>query len=308
MGDVISRTLPEAGMDKIFTEVKHHESLGLKNPEQLRLFKLQVSNSAFVYEGLEEFLIDIVGEYVFSRAQIEKMSQPGVGNPRSIGAKALRVMKKNGTANQKGTGNELGEILLYVFLEDKLNAPKIFSKVELNNGATPFGNECDSVHLLELGDVSGISYYQTVFGTSDIEGDIRDAIDKAFDAVVRIERENGKGIQLVENRALDESFDEDIVNKLKDIIIPIPGGKVANDRAYGIFLGYSLGLDPHARSSIDFLKILDSKMETDIKNHAAYIASKINSLGLDTHSFYFYIVPFNDAIIDKKQVMEELLL
>lgn len=49
-------------------------------------------------------------------------------------------------------------------------------------------------------------------------------------------------------------------------------------------------------------------MDTDIKNHAAYIADKIKKLGLDTHSFYFYIAPFNDARIDEQQVMENLLM
>lgn len=308
MENPISRSLPDVSMDSVFTEVHHNEKLGLRNPEQLRLFHLQISNNAFVYTSLEDYLTDIISEYVFSRAQIEKLSQPGVGNPRSIGNKALRVMKRNGAANQKGTGNELGEILLYAFLEEKLNAPKIFSKVELNAGSTPFGTACDSVHLLDLGDDTGVSYYQTVFGTSDIEGDIADAIDKAFDAIVRIEKENGRGIQFVDNRSLNDSFDEDTVQRLKSIIIPEPGVPVANDRAYGVFLGYSLGLDPHTRSTLEFLKDLDAKMDTDIKNHAAYIADKIKTLGLDTHSFYFYIVPFNDAKCDKQQVMENLLM
>lgn len=308
MENPISRSLPDVSMDSIFTEVHHNEKLGLQNPEQLRLFRLQISNNAFVYTSLEDYLTDIISEYVFSRAQIEKLSQPGVGNPRSIGNKALRVMKRNGAANQKGTGNELGEILLYAFLEEKLNAPKIFSKVELNAGTTPFGTACDSVHLLDLDDGTGVAYYQTVFGTSDIEGDIADAIDKAFDAIVRIENENGRGIQFVDNRSLNDSFDEDTVQKLKSIIIPKPGVPVVNDRAYGVFLGYSLGLDPHTRSTPEFLKDLATKMDTDIKNHAAYIAGKIKALGLDTHSFYFYIVPFNDAKIDKQQVMENLLM
>jgi hypothetical protein len=57
-------------------------------------------------------------------------------------------MKKNSAADQKGTGNELGEILLYAFLEDILGAPKLFSKVELNAASTPFGKESDSIHLL----------------------------------------------------------------------------------------------------------------------------------------------------------------
>lgn len=50
------------------------------------------------------------------------------------------------------------------------------------------------------------------------------------------------------------------------------------------------------------------KMECDIKNHASYIANKIKTLGLDSHSFYFYIVPFNDAEVDKKQIMENLMM
>lgn len=307
MGNPISRSLPDVSIDSVFTEVQHNEKLGLRNPE-LRLFHLEVSNNVFIYTSLEDYLTDIISEYVFSRAQIEKLSQPGNGNPHSIGVKALRVMKRNGAANQKRIENELGEILLYAFLEEKLNAPKIFSKVELNAGITPFGTACDSVHLLDLGDNTGMSYYQTVFGTSDIEGDIADAIDKAFDAIMRIENENVIGVQFVDNRSLNASFDEEVVNKLKSIIIPEPGVSVANDRAYGVFLGYSLGLNPHTRSTPEFLKDLGKKMDTDIKNHAAYIADKIKKLGLDTHSFYFYIVPFNDARIDKQQVMENLLI
>lgn len=86
---------------------------------------------------------------MFSRAQVEKLSQSS--NPRSIGIQALRIMKKNGAADVGGTGNELGEILLYAFLEDILRAPKLFSKVELNASSTSFGKSSDTVHLLTLG-------------------------------------------------------------------------------------------------------------------------------------------------------------
>lgn len=50
---------------------------------------------------------------MFSRAQVEKLSQSS--NPRSIGIQALRIMKKNGAADVRGTGNELGEILSMLF-------------------------------------------------------------------------------------------------------------------------------------------------------------------------------------------------
>lgn len=296
-------------MDAIFKEVPHQETLGLRNPEQLRLFHLHVSNNRFVFTSLEDYLTDIVSEYVFSRVQVQKLSDPNLGNnPRSIGLKALRVMKKNGAANQKGTGNELGEILLYAFLEEKLGAYKLFSKVELNSAATPFGKENDSVHLLSLGNVGGMTCYQTVFGTSNIKGKIKEAINNAFDAIVRIENEAGEGIRIVSSPTLEESFEPDMLQKIISAIVPEPTSNVVSNNAYGVFLGYSLGLDPSRRSNIEFLQALDKKMELDIKENVGYIVNKIKNLGLDSHSFYFYIVPFNNAEVDKKQIMENLMM
>lgn len=309
MSDLIGKTVPGIGMDAIFKEVHHQEKLGLRNPEQLRLFHLNVSNNRFIFTSLEDYLTDIVSEYVFSRVQVQKLTDPKSGtNPRSIGLKALRIMKKNGAADQKGTGNELGEILLYAFLEEKLGAYKIFSKVELNSATTPFGKESDSVHLLSLGDVSGMKCYQTVFGTSNIKGRIKEAIDNAFDAIVRIENETGEGIQIVSSPMLEESFESEMLQRVISVVMPKPGSDIVSNNAYGVFLGYSLGLDPNTRGNIAFLQALDKKMESDIKNHASYIADKIKTLGLDSHSFYFYIVPFNDAEADKKQIMEKLMM
>lgn len=309
MDNLIGKTVPGAGMDAVFKEVHHQEKLGLRNPEQLRLFHLNVSNNRFVFTNLEDYLTDIVSEYVFSRVQVQKLTDPKSGtNPRSIGLKALRIMKKNGAADQKGTGNELGEILLYAFLEEKLGAYKIFSKVELNSAATPFGKESDSVHLLSIGDVAGMTCYQTVFGTSNIKGKIKKAIDNAFDAIVRIESETGGGIQIVSSPTLEESFEPEMLQQVLSAVVPKPGSDIVNNKAYGVFLGYSVGLDPNTRGNIAFLQTLDAKMKSDIKNHAGYIANKIKSLGLDSHSFYFYIVPFNDAEMDKKQIMENLMM
>ena len=309
MSDLIGKTVPGTGMDKIFKEVQHQESLGLNNPEQLRLFHLNVSNNRFIFTSLEDYLTDIVSEYVFSRVQVQKLTDPNSGNnPRSIGLKALRIMKKNGAADQKGTGNELGEILLYAFLEEKLGAYKIFSKVELNSATTPFGKESDSVHLLSLGDVAGMTCYQTVFGTSNIKGRIKEAIDKAFEAIVRIENETGEGIQIVSSPMLEESFEPKMLQQVIGAIVPEPGSDVVSNNAYGVFLGYSLGLDPSTRGNIEFLRVLDKKMEADIKNHASYIVKKIKDMGLESNSFYFYIVPFNDAEVDKKQIMENLMM
>ena len=70
---------------------------------------------------------------------------------------------------------------------------------------------------------------------------------------------------------------------------------------------YSLGLDGNNYSNLEFRKVLMEKMNTDIKAHAAYIMEKIKKENLSSHSFYFYILPFNDADGEKLSIMNELL-
>ena len=73
-------------------------------------------------------------------------------------------------------------------MKDILRAPKLFSKVELNASSTSFGKSSDAVHLLTLGN-SPFPCYQTVFGSSDIAGDIRSAIDRAFTTNDKVEHD-----------------------------------------------------------------------------------------------------------------------
>ena len=107
----------------------------------------------------------------FSRAQIENYRVED--DVYSVGLDAIDIMKRNGAPGQKGTGNDLGEIMLYVFLEQVLGAPKIMSKVELQTGAKQYESKCDGIHLLSLEQTFGIPYYHMVFGTSSIMGDMK---------------------------------------------------------------------------------------------------------------------------------------
>ena len=130
---MLGKTIRGSDFDNIFTEVPHTEKLGLINPEQLRLFHLNVMNNRFVSDDLQSFIRKNVGRYVFSRAKLEQFRTNG--DLESIGLEAMTIMTNNGTPGQKDTGNALGEILLYSFLEQILDAPKIMSKVELVTNA-----------------------------------------------------------------------------------------------------------------------------------------------------------------------------
>ncbi|MDD4592132.1 MAG: hypothetical protein PHG06_17170, partial [Parabacteroides sp.] len=82
-----SKTLHGESFENIFVEVSHSESLNLRNPEQLRLFHLAVSNNQFIFSHLQKFIRKNIGQYVFSRAQIEEYELDG--DAFSIGLDAL---------------------------------------------------------------------------------------------------------------------------------------------------------------------------------------------------------------------------
>jgi len=121
MGNLPDKTLHGGLFNNIFFEVSHSEKLNLRNPEQLRLFHLEVSNNLFVFGHLQQFIQRNIGQYVFSRAQIEEYELDG--NAFSVGLDAMNVMKANANPGERDSGNDLGEILLFVFLEEVLKAP-----------------------------------------------------------------------------------------------------------------------------------------------------------------------------------------
>ena len=146
-----------------------------------------------------------------------------------------------------------------------------------------------------------------VFGTSNIVGEIRDAVDNAFDAIIRIEKNSEREIQMVEKNVLDRSFEEKELEFISSTIIPSPTEQRKYNTAYGIFLGYTLGVDAKSHPEIEYEELVTKKMMTDIQHHVQYIADKIENNGLGMHSFYIYIVPFMDAESNKSEIMDHVM-
>ena len=195
--------------------------------------------------------------------------------------KPIHAMLENGAVDQKGFGNELGEMLIYAFLEGKLAAPKLMSRVELSTELAQYRSMCESIHLFSGINETGVPFNQMVFGASNIVGDIRDAVDHAFDVISRIEQHAVRAIQ--------------------------PNAKNNYQTAYGIFLGYSIGVNAHDHPGMDFEDLVTRKMVADIQQHARYIASKVIDNGLDEHSFYIFILPFMDAESNKSDIMSHVM-
>jgi hypothetical protein len=305
MSAALSKTLKDKDMDRIFAEVPCTEDLGLSKPGQLRLFHLLVRDGKFYHEDLERWLYRNLSRYVFSRAMLEQFRKDD--DLDAAIERAIQTMRENGDADEKGTGNELGEMLIYAFLEGKLSAPKLMSRVELSTDLSQHKSVCESIHLFSDADENGVPFNHMVFGTSNIVGEIRDAVDNAFDAILRIKNHTSREIQMVEKTVLDRFFDDDEIAFLKDTIIPTPNAQSRYNTAYGIFLGYSIGVKAEEHPEIEYDQLVTKKMTEDIQRHAGYIANKIKSNGLDVHSFYIYILPFMDAETNKSEIMDHVM-
>lgn len=301
---MLQNTSNDRGFNSVFSEVQGQGPLKIPNNNCLRLFHFEMKNSKFSYLGLHPFLQKNIGRYVFSRATIDNYSLEG--EAEAIGLKAIELLRTASTPNDNGAGGELGEILLYLFLEQKLNAPKLLSKVELKTSGNQYVFGSDAVHLLKI-DGKTIPSFQLVLGESKIKGDLKSAVDAAFQSIGTAEKNQENEIRLIEKNILAESFDPKTTEFIKSLIVPSKRDLSINvDNAFGIFLGYSLKIDASQGDNDDFRVLATKQMEKDLLNIAPYIEKKIVTSGLSGYSFYVYLLPFNDASNDRATIIQKL--
>lgn len=306
MADTTALNITSKGMgfESVFVEV-HSEDLKLANPNCLRIYSLDVQNNAFNHVGLHQFLQKNIGRYVFSRAEIEKFKLND--EEEAIGLKAQELLRTASNPEDKGAGGELGEILLYLFLEQKLNAPKLLSKIELKTSKNQYIYGSDGVHLLNSKDKKGNPYCQFILGESKIIGNLQSAINQAFDSIETANSTPDNELRLVEANIFKEAFDDATAEYIKAQIIPSKRNlKQPIDKAFGIFLGYSIGLDSAQYSNSEYRQALQEKMRMDIQDNAAHILSKITLKRLGAYSFYFYVLPFDNALKDRAAIITKL--
>lgn len=289
------------GFDTVFSEVNNTKKLNLKNNNCLRLFYLDIFNNEFTYTGLHQLLQRNIGRYVFSRATIEQFQAEG--DAEAIGLKAIELLRKADNPNDNGAGGELGEILLYLFLENKLDAPKLLSKVELKTSNNQYVFGSDGVHLLQLDKKD----FQLILGESKIKGKLCQAVDEAFRSIEKVSNNPDNELRLIEKNILSESFDEQTTEFIKSLLVPLKRDTTINvDNAFGIFLGYTLDIDSTQYSNTEFRETVKQKLKEDLDSIATYIEGKINDSGLTGYSFYFYVLPFNDAKEDRASIIKKL--
>ena len=282
-----------------FLKLFYHDIIDcdLGNQNRLNLFILRISNNRFSYQELAQELFDNIIPFSLSRQELEKYKD-------SRGGKIFKAAI-NKFRNYSSNEGELGEILLYCFLEAHLNAPKILTKLEIKTSNNDYVKGADGVHLLELEN----SNFQLIFGESKLNSDLKTGIYEAFKSVTKFIESNKIGfeINLVNSQLIKESIDEKTYQYLQKIIIPNANEDKYNlDNSFGIFLGFDFEIteDEKNLSNNIFRNYSRNEIKKIVFDAVDSIKYQITNKKLWGYNFYIYTVPFTDLPDERKQIIQ----
>lgn len=287
---ILTKTLQEKYFKKAFIPVVN-DTLQIKGNNHIKAYRYRIEENKFDYMWLRKLVNANIGRYVFNRAEIEKYIKDDI---ESLGMEAAQYVRTH------ATGSELEEMLIYAFLEEVLQAPKLMSAIELSAN-----NRCAGIHFLTIPGMN--ANYELVYGASHIQGDITEAVDSAFEAIENMEETRLSGMELVNSAEFNKCIDTKTAQLIKKIIIPEDGGDSGIGTAYGILLGYTLKLNREDYGPGEYTNAAVKRIEQDIEVALHRIYTKISNLKLGYKSFYIYVLPFNNADEDKKSIMDDLI-
>lgn len=271
----------------------------------VEIFSLKINANEFNYSTLQESLIDPLINYSLSRkVKAEYQGKPGALS-RKARDKFLDYIQNKG---------ELGELMLYCFLESHLKAPKILSKLELKTSTSHYVNGADGVHFAKLKDGN----FQLIFGESKTEKDLTTALSHAFKSIYEFKNEiNSAGVKksglpyekgLISDHLEKETFNTEEKDFIKSIIYPKRDNSFEVDDAFGIFIAYEICIDQSDKSlsNSEFRTKIQSQIRGEISNRLQHIERKIDEYKLVGHDFYIYVVPFTDLTKTRREIQKEI--
>lgn len=274
--------------------------------DRLKLYALKINANEFNYSNLQERLVDPMIDYAVSREVKRQYSN----RPGALSKKA-RVKFREYSQNE----GELGELLLFCFLEAQLKAPKILSKLELKTSTKLYVNGADGVHFLKLKDGN----YQLIFCESKMNKEIGVAFSNAIESLYQFKNEiNEKGESksginyeksLISDNLSKETFNEDEKEFLRSLIYPSENQSFFVDDAFGIFIGFEIKVteDEKAMPNSMFRELIHKKIVEEVKSCIEDIDKKIKRRGLQGHDFYVYVVPFTNIDSSRKEILKEVI-
>lgn len=286
----------------VFNKVSEEE-FDVVNKNYLRIFMLNTENKLFNYDEMYEYILPNIAQYVFSRKRLAEIEN-NILKQRTITLEALSHLRPIENEDDQGAGGELGEILLYLFLEQDLQAPKLFSKVELKTSAKDYIKGSDGIHFKFRTDNDGKKVLQLVIGEAKIKNDLKNGVDEAFKSIDTYLSENTQDRNLLDTHLMDQLVDKDEAALIKDYITTIPRKK--KEVVFGIFIGYSIEYEGKFDTNDEYdRKVIEENIKQVIKIKK-HIIDLINRKHVSNYEFNFYFLPFHNAARDRKVIMKSL--
>ena len=307
---MLNKTCNDEEFSKVFKELKHDEKLELPNNNSLKMYYTTIMNNTFEYSNLQELLLSNITNYVFSRKENkEAFDTKKIPN---LTRKAMMEFRKISNKKDCGNGGELGELLLYIFLESNLKAYKLLSKMELKTNSEDYIKGADGIYLYEYEDDNNEKHFEYIIGEAKIEATSAKSIADAFKSIlVHLQKKNFER-ELVDREIFKETFNEEQAEKIKRILVPSPDDDdIDMQKAFGIFIGYGLNknLKLDEVDNKKGKKIIEARIEKDIKNICKNIKDKIKeNKNLKNYSFYVYVMPFKDAKKDRVEILKNITI
>lgn len=293
---------------KQFKHIGHFPISNNQDDGFLDLFLLPINARNFDYNCVSDNLLESVADYSLSWKIRENYKDKAMMLSRKAREKFRDYEKNDG---------ELGELLLFCFLEGHLEAPKILTKLELKTSNKLYVNGSDGVHLKKISEKK----YHLIFGESKTYTELTRAFENAFKSIYEFVNEmNSKGDSksgieyergLISSNMEQMIFDEDDEDILNLLLYPEnkPSSDVRLDDAFSIFIGYEIDItkEKEELSNDEFPDKIEEKIITQIENYKNEIYELIKEYELIGYTFYIFVMPFTDIDKNRKKILKRVI-
>jgi len=297
---IIKATSDDDGFG-IFREIAS-QCFDVVNSNKLKLFMLETENKLFNYHELYEYILNNVVMYVYDRRKVSTANKSS--EKYLILNKAIDHLKSVENKKDKGAGAELGEILLYLFLEHDLEAPKLFSKVELKTNAEDYIKGSDAIHFKFRKTNKGKTVIQLVVGEAKIYEQIKVALSRAFDSINSYLNDHKQDYFLLDTHLLNQFVDEEEADEIKTYFLQRPRPK--RETVFGVFIGYTSPYKGENDNNDTYDNNIIDKNKKLVLSIQQTIIDKINEFNISNYQFNFYFLPFHDAPKDRRHIIKLL--
>ena len=295
-------------VDKEFLENFHLLYNEKHDNNTLKFYCPYIDANSMSFDSLIDSLMEAAGHYCLSRRTWEEHKNKPMHLSRLVREKFRKLSSNKG---------ELGELLMFSFLESDLNAPKLLSKMELKTNPNNYFNGADGVHYLKVSDEN----YQLIYGESKVYSDLKNGINEAINSIHDFKYEKIKDDESGELRGIrfekgllnafitNEAFTPEDCEFVKSLIYPKASSKYNVDTAFAIFVLFNIDIDKKEkkRSSDNFRKWLFDILTQKITKMIPSILKLIEEKELSGHSIYFYLLPIEKLDENREHILKEVV-